>query len=741
MEIKKKGAFFTLTALVMVSILFLAAQVSFMDTTGMHASVIHDRISSIDYFVQDLERDIERGALVAAQRGLLGVQQQVTSEGYFLNDTNDALGEIIIDGTYNGTYLSVMNDTELNSWLERINSQANKLSIEVDYDISNLTVEHLDPWHIEIDFTAKVNVSDMQGISTWERKKQITENLSIIGFEDPLYNVKTKGQVPYTITPTTVTDFVVEGNASGLLEHVDMGYYKRSEYAPSFLMRLEGNLSHSTMGIESIVDLRRFEAIGISTKNKSVIDHIYFSDQDPETWVINNTYSWLRIDNQSQTTRLDEYMTGEPQPEPFYEIDIVSTNAPIDEGETLVVEVKINNSGDIAGEQNIRLLDFNGQTVETKENIQVNTSEEKTIKFEWNTSLGDGGEDKIIVKSDDSQDEKEVEIKPASVFEITSLDVNSPVTEGQTLEVNVEIENTGSETGIRKVELFDFTGNKVDSEESAELDAGESQVITLEWNTNIGDGEETGDIEVKIYEETQDQEVTIEIIEYTLTWNIDGEGEVFIDKQWHSSDGSEEFERDTNIDLNASPDESLDYIFSRWDSDDLYSESDNETITMDSDKIITAEFEEGHANFEVDITGTNSPVNAGDELQVYVEVENTGDATGEQDITLIDFTGSEVYSESLELDAGDSDTITLFWTTTEDDMGIDDVSAESEDDSDFEEVEIHNPDGCDERNDCEECTIDGQCQWCVGPGTQEGCEEDCAQNVDETITEPDNCQE
>lgn len=299
MEIGKKGAFFTFIALMMVSILFILAQTQYINRMQQESFVIHKRISSVDYFIEDLERDIERGMYIAAHRSLLGMQQHITSRGNFVNDTDDAFTQIILNGTYNGTYLSVMNNSELKTWFEKINYEADKLSIDIGYEINNLTVYHLNPWEIAIELDAVLNVTDKQGVAQWIRRTPLRANLSIIDFEDPLYNAKTSGRVVNVIKPTNITNFVEGNDTSGLLEHINRQLYTESNSSPSYLMRLSGNLNSSPHGIESFVDLRRFDDIGISTKDKSCIDYVYFSEMYPESWNIEHTYNWLKIDNRS----------------------------------------------------------------------------------------------------------------------------------------------------------------------------------------------------------------------------------------------------------------------------------------------------------------------------------------------------------------------------------------------------------------------------------------------------------
>ena len=67
-------------------------------------------------------------------------------------------------------------------------------------------------------------------------------------------------------------------------------------------MRLEGNFSNSTNGIESLVNLNKFIVQGFGTDDRSAVDYLYFSD------IVHNThrvsqfsdtteYSWFRLDD------------------------------------------------------------------------------------------------------------------------------------------------------------------------------------------------------------------------------------------------------------------------------------------------------------------------------------------------------------------------------------------------------------------------------------------------------------
>ncbi|MEM4267487.1 MAG: hypothetical protein QXK37_01515 [Candidatus Woesearchaeota archaeon] len=296
----KKGFFFTLTAMVFLVLLFLYISLDYQTRLRDKAIVIDSRVTTLDHFVDDLEKDIERGVYIASFRSLLAIQQYITSKGEFLYDTDDVIEEIIINGTINGEYMSVMNDTQLSIWVERIRVEAVKTGIYFNYTLNDISISHSDPWTLTISLDVTEYIQDRNGLAYWSRNKRINTSLSIVGFEDPLYTVNTFGRVINTIEKSSITDFVGPNNdTTNLLYHLDNSLYIDSQSAPSYLMRLKGDLNSSPYGIESLVNLIELEANDINTLNKSCIDYIYFSKESPEHYLIKNTYNWFRLDNES----------------------------------------------------------------------------------------------------------------------------------------------------------------------------------------------------------------------------------------------------------------------------------------------------------------------------------------------------------------------------------------------------------------------------------------------------------
>ncbi|MCU4744156.1 CARDB domain-containing protein [Natronoglomus mannanivorans] len=87
------------------------------------------------------------------------------------------------------------------------------------------------------------------------------------------------------------------------------------------------------------------------------------------------------------------------------------------------------------------------------------------------------------------------------------------------------------------------------------------------------------------------------------------------------------------------------------------------------------------ANFTVSIDDYPTTVVEGDSVAVDVTITNVGDLEGTQTVTLSEFDGGEVDSDSLTLDAGDNVSRTLVWETDSSDVGKGTVTVATDNES------------------------------------------------------------
>jgi surface glycoprotein (TIGR04207 family) len=96
------------------------------------------------------------------------------------------------------------------------------------------------------------------------------------------------------------------------------------------------------------------------------------------------------------------------------------------------------------------------------------------------------------------------------------------------------------------------------------------------------------------------------------------------------------------------------------------------------------------ANFTASIAGTNEPVVAGETLEITATIENVGNESGTQQVSL-NAGGQERDTESVQLDPGTNTTVTLSWTTAESDDGTYQATVATEHDTASTAVQVREP--------------------------------------------------
>lgn len=196
---------------------------------------------------------------------------------------------------------------------------------------------------------------------------------------------------------------------------------------------------------------------------------------------------------------------------------------------------------------------------------------------------------------------------PHFVLEFVHKD--DPVEAGETLTIEVNVKNVGGESDTQTVELRDFDGTLVDSQEVS-LEAGESTLTTLLWDTTEADA---GKAHLSVHSENDviKQKVKVEVLDQPF--------------------------------------------------------------------------------FALGFVEKNDPIDAGDTLEVRLIVVNVGDIGDTQTVELLNFDGEVVDSTEISLEGGDFEWTTLYWETTEADVGTGDISVVSTDDEIRQEITIREP--------------------------------------------------
>ncbi|PSP52667.1 hypothetical protein BRC74_06170 [Halobacteriales archaeon QH_7_68_42] len=288
-------------------------------------------------------------------------------------------------------------------------------------------------------------------------------------------------------------------------------------------------------------------------------------------------------------------------------------------------------------------------------------------------------------------------------FDVTIDGTNSPVIEGETLTVDATVEHIGEVSDTQEVTLT--VGDVQRDTVEVSLDPGESQSVTFEWATadgdaggytavvsSDGDSDETS-VSVRqkpVFDVTIDgtNSPVIEGETLTVDATIDHVGEVSDTQEVTLSVGGTQ--RDST-ELTLEPGESRSVTL-EWATRAGDAGFYDATVASDTDSAGTDVAVEEGGQFAVTVDGTNSPVVEGETLTVDTTVENTGETTDTQEVTL-SIGGSRRDSTELTLEPGETRSITLEWATAEGDAGGYTATVESEADSDATDVVIEEASG------------------------------------------------
>lgn len=156
--------------------------------------------------------------------------------------------------------------------------------------------------------------------------------------------------------------------------------------------------------------------------------------------------------------------------------------------------------------------------------------------------------------------------------------------EDDNFNVTVLLKNQNDVPYTDEIELYGLENDKLDFAE-VHLEAGESTTKTLTWQTEVGDGEKTGEIIVRSEDDSDSQTITIEYVEYDLTIKVEGEGTI------NPSPGNYSFKRGKEVTIRPEPNEG--WTLNGWEEDEKKNSIGEEDITIkiEEDREITIIFE------------------------------------------------------------------------------------------------------------------------------------------------------
>jgi len=213
-----RGLFYTVAAILLILPLILL--ISFHLALG--ATESDDRIEKmrcdeLHYFIEDVNEDLRRAVVIFGRRAAVYSINEVIKSGETLRDysfnctgmcgvdcsvfgqslhgAEAAIAELSICGTLMGEPVPYMVNHTLREWIGRFEAEGELANFNTSIVINDLKVVPKDAWTFSIHTNATFRVYDKYGACYFEGEPRvIRSDTSILGLEDPLYTLNTRGR-------------------------------------------------------------------------------------------------------------------------------------------------------------------------------------------------------------------------------------------------------------------------------------------------------------------------------------------------------------------------------------------------------------------------------------------------------------------------------------------------------------------------------------------------------------------
>jgi hypothetical protein len=389
-----------------------------------------------------------------------------------------------------------------------------------------------------------------------------------------------------------------------------------------------------------------------------------------------------------------------------FEVTVTDITDAVTEGETVTVEYSVENTGGVEGTQDITFA-VNGTTEDTETGVTLGGGEMFSGQFSYDTGTGDSPAVSVTVESEDDAATETVTVLEPAAFAVSITSIDDPVTEGETVTVDYEVENTGGAEATQDIEFL-VDGSVEDTETDVTLGGGESFSGQFSYGTGTGDAPAI-DASVSSADDTVTETVTVNepaAFDVTVT-DIDDpvtEGETVTVNYTVENTGDIQDTQDIAFTVNGTTEDTEtgvtlgggEMFSGQFSYETAAGDSPAVAVSVASDDDTTTETVAvlAPAVFEVSITDIDDGVSEGETLTANYTVENTGDVQDTQDITVTVNGSVENTRSDVTLDGGESFDGTFTYETGVGDSPAVTVTVATADTADSADVEVleNNPD-------------------------------------------------
>ncbi len=427
--------------------------------------------------------------------------------------------------------------------------------------------------------------------------------------------------------------------------------------------------------------------LGDGTEAEGVeVEHAY---EDPGTYGVELTAT--TVDDVSATTT-ENITVEEPGPANF-DVEIVSYDDEVIEGDEASVEYTVTNTGEI---EDTQMIEFTVDgTAEDSEEITLEKDEIHEGKFTWETE--EAGEYNLKVLSEDDEEQVTINVMGPAFFQVEIVDHDEEVVEGEQVSVEYNVENTGDVEDSKDImfTVYDDEGEMIYEDIKEDITIGPDELYENEfkWETEEGDvGSYELEVATEDSEEIDETEVLEDVEESYFEVEITGTNVEVIQEPGEPglkvivtcnytviNTGEEMDTQDINFTVYDDPDMEIVYEDNESELTLEPGETYESDFTWETDTTehagwylleVASEDDEDDEEVQIPSEGNlvtsvlkveKEDVGPGDEIVMSKDVENTGDGTVDYTVFFV-VNGDFVGTDTVRVKSGEMKTVSLTYS-------------------------------------------------------------------------------
>jgi len=267
--LNKRGFFFTFIAIVILSIFIIVF--TWTPPDQPHKTLYSEKAKVVvtTTFTKDLKNIyLPRVLFTSGNRAIQAMLYNLSKTDRYIDDADLRMRELLLNGTLYGQPQAIMENYTLNNWTSKIGIMGKTyFRISTNVTFYDVRLIQTDPWIIDLE--ADVGILTNYSNIMYSIGGVIFANLSVDDLNDPLF-------AKYGVDRRIIRSDVTEWNWSTTIDHMDNATFRFNEWAPSYIMRLEGDPTVSTCcGIESLINST--DTATYPQRDYSYIDFLYFN--------------------------------------------------------------------------------------------------------------------------------------------------------------------------------------------------------------------------------------------------------------------------------------------------------------------------------------------------------------------------------------------------------------------------------------------------------------------------------